>query len=140
MKKKSNKARKNSMFFATPLIWSALGLGVSVVSAATTWLVKDQTQAVVRSVLPPVTGAATGYLIANQAKLDQNAKLAASLIGGALGYYINVMVTEQKKNTECSWWNPLCYLAKSAPSGLFQLSDEKRTLLDQAAAVQQEPK
>jgi len=135
--KQRDRARKNSVMVS----WGLLGLGVSVLSAAATWLVKDQTQQAVRTFLPPVTGAATGYLLGYRAKMDDNAKIAATVLGGALGYYVSTLIDEHKRRQICesSWWwaNPSCYFADQR-SGLYQLSDEKRKLLDEAAAQKEQ--
>ncbi len=139
MKKRSkSKAKKNPVLMS----WGLLGLGASLVSAVATWFVKDQTQQAVRTFLPPVTGAATGYLIGHQAKIDDNAKIAATVLGGALGYYVSTLIDEHKRRQICdsSWWwaNPSCYFTADNRTGLYQLSDEKRKMLDEASAQKEQ--
>jgi hypothetical protein len=138
MRKMNTRARKNSVMVS----WGILSLGISAISAAATWLVKDQTQQAVRTFLPPVSGAAAGYLLGYRAKMDDNAKIAATVLGGALGYYVSTLIDEHKRRQICesSWWwaNPSCYFTADKRTGLYQLSDEKRKMLDEAAAQKEQ--
>ena len=133
MKKRAKaRAKKNPVLMS----WGLLSLGASVVSAAATWFVKDQTQEVLRTALPPATGAATGFLVSSQLKLSSDEKIAASLLGGALGYYVSTWIDEKKRNEVCNsswrWFNLSCYFASKQRTGLHQLSADKQVLLEKA--------
>jgi len=138
--RKKGKSRKNPRAKKNPaLMLGAVSLAATALAGISAWWLKDQTQDAVKEFLPPVTGAASGYLIGSQLKFDQNTKLAATVLGGALGFYIQNMIDEKKREALCgsTWWflSPTCWTASQSRSGLHQLSDTQRKLLDDAAKI-----
>ena len=131
--RKNPRARKNPA-----LLIGAAALAATAVAGVSAWLIKDQVQDAIKDVLPPVTGAATGYLVGTQLKFDSNTLLASTILGGALGFYAHNLIDVRKREAMCGgdWWffNPTCYFAKKSRSGLHQLSEDRRKLLDRANA------